>query len=107
MANGLGMLLEAPDQHRLLLDNPELIPSAVEEILRYESPLQIGNRLTSQEVTLTSGTIPKDTYIHTSIAGANRGPGPFLHNRTRLISAESRTVTLRSSPAFTFVLVQR
>ena len=77
MANGLGMLLEAPDQHRLLLDNPELIPSAVEEILRYESPLQIGNRLTSQEVTLTSGTIPKDTYIHTSIAGANRDPARF------------------------------
>ena len=47
MANGVGMFLQAPDQYQLLRDRPELVESAVEEILRYESPLQIGNRLTN------------------------------------------------------------
>jgi hypothetical protein len=72
MANGVGMLLEAPDQYQKLVENPDLIGSAVEEILRYESPLQIGNRLTSRDVELSGGKVPAGTYIHTSIASANR-----------------------------------
>ncbi len=77
MANGVGMLLDAPDQFRLLVENPDLIPNAVEEILRYESPLQIGNRLATKDIELSTGTIPAGTYIHTSIAGANRDPTIF------------------------------
>lgn len=77
MANGVGMLLEAPDQHRRLIENPDLIAPAVEEILRFESPLQIGNRVTSKDITLSSGTIRAGTYIHTSIAAANRDPQQF------------------------------
>lgn len=77
VGNSVGLLLDHPDQHRLLLDRPELIDSAVEEFLRVESPLQIGNRLATEEIALTSGTIPKGTYIHTSIAAANRDPDVF------------------------------
>ncbi|MEP0943318.1 MAG: cytochrome P450 [Rhizobiaceae bacterium] len=72
MANGVGMLLQAPDQYRMLVEQPDLIGSAVEEILRYESPLQIGNRVTSRDIELSAGLVPKGTYIHTSIASANR-----------------------------------
>ena len=77
MANGVGMFLQAPDQYQLLCDRPELIESAVEEILRYESPLQIGNRLTSTSTEIGGVQIPAGTYIHTSIAGANRDPAIF------------------------------
>ena len=77
MANGVGMFLQAPDQYQLLRDRPELIESAVEEILRYESPLQIGNRLTSTDTEIGGVQIPAGTYIHTSIAGANRDPAIF------------------------------
>jgi len=77
MANGVGMLLQAPDQYRLLSENPDLVDNAVEEILRFESPLQIGNRLTTKDTTIGGQAIPAGTYIHTSIAGANRDPEVF------------------------------
>ena len=82
MANGVGMFLQAPDQYQLLRDRPELIESAVEEILRYESPLQIGNRLTSTDTEIGGVQIPAGTYIHTSIAGANRDPAIFENPNT-------------------------
>lgn len=77
MANGMGMLLQAPDQYQLLRDQPGLVGQAVEEILRYESPLQIGNRLASEDTIIGGKRIPAGTYIHTSIAAANRDPAIF------------------------------
>lgn len=78
VANSVGILLDHPDQHRLLLGDPSLIDTAVEEFLRVQSPLQIGNRLAGADFALPDGTIlPKGTYIHTSIAGANRDPAQF------------------------------
>ena len=77
VGNSVGLLLDNPDQHRLLLDEPDHIVTAVEEFLRLESPLQIGNRLAGEDIELQSGVLPKGTYIHTSIAGANRDPEVF------------------------------
>lgn len=77
VGNAIGLLLDWPDQHRLLLAEPGHIDTAVEEFLRVESPLQIGNRLAGEDIALASGVIPKGTYIHTSIAAANRDPEVF------------------------------
>jgi len=77
MANGTGMLLQAPDQYALLRENPGLVEHAVEEILRFESPLQIGNRLTSVDTEIGGKKVPAGTYIHTSIASANRDASVF------------------------------
>ncbi len=77
VGNGIGMLLKNPDQLRRLQQDPTLIETTIEETLRFESPLQIGNRLTAGEVELAGHRIPKGTYIHTSIAGANRDPLVF------------------------------
>lgn len=78
MGNSVAILLDNPDQHRMLQDDPDLITSAVEEFLRVESPLQIGNRLAGEDIELPSGTVlEKGTYIHTSIAAANRDPAVF------------------------------
>lgn len=79
VGNSVGLFLDHPDQHRRLLDDPGLIGSAVEECLRFESPLQIGNRLAGEDIDLGDTVIPKGTYIHTSIAGANRDPAEFDH----------------------------
>ena len=63
---------------RRLKDHPRLISATVEEVLRFQSPLQIGNRLATQDIELPSGpTIARGIYIHTSIAGANRDPDVF------------------------------
>lgn len=78
VGNAVGTLLGAPDQHRLLLDDPALIDTAVEEFLRVQSPLQIGNRTAAREIALPGGEVlPAGTYVHTSIAGANRDPAVF------------------------------
>ena len=78
VGNAIGLLLDHPDQHRRLLEAPELIAPAVEEVLRFDSPLQIGNRLAGEDIALPSGAeLPKGTYIHTSIAAANRDPEVF------------------------------
>jgi hypothetical protein len=77
VGNSVGILLRNPDQHRDLLDNPDIIETAVEEFLRFESPLQIGNRTAGEDIELSHGVLPKGTYIHTSIGGANRDPDVF------------------------------
>ncbi|WP_146346074.1 cytochrome P450 [Falsiphaeobacter marinintestinus] len=77
-ANAIATLLDHPDQHQLLMDEPDHITTAVEEFLRVQSPLQIGNRLAGADIELPGGEVlPKGTYIHTSIAGANRDPAVF------------------------------
>ncbi len=77
VANAVGMFIDHPAAFRQLVENPEWIDSAVEEILRFESPLQIGNRLTSVDMEIGGRKIPAGTYIHTSIAGANRDERVF------------------------------
>jgi len=77
VSNSVSLFLDHPEQHRKLLDDPTLIEGAVEECLRVESPLQIGNRQAATDFTFGDHRISKGTYIHTSIAGANRDPSVF------------------------------
>lgn len=77
VGNALDALLENPDEFQKLKDDPALIESTVEEVLRYQSPLQIGNRLTTADLEIDGTIIPAGTYIHTSIAGANRDSEMF------------------------------
>ena len=77
VANSMHMFFSAPHQLKLLKKDPDLITTAIEEGLRYESPLQVGNRVATAEVKIGGELLPKGTYIHTSIAGANRDPAEF------------------------------
>ncbi len=77
VGNAVGLLLDHPDQNRLLRDEPGHVATAVEEVLRVESPLQIGNRRASTEIELEDTVLAEGTYIHTSIAAANRDPAVF------------------------------
>ena len=94
-------------QHRRLLEDPNLIATAVEECLRVESPLQIGNRQAGEDIDLGHHTIKKGTYIHTSIAGANRDPRQFENPKsTNLTLRDAITNISPLSPGYMFVLVQ-
>lgn len=77
VGNAVGLLLDHPDQLALLRADPSTTASMVEEALRMESPLQLGNRLAGADLDLGDVVLPKGTYIHTSIAGANRDPAHF------------------------------
>ena len=77
IGNSVDMLLQASDQLQRLQDDPELIRSAIEESLRYQSPLQIGNRKAMEDVVFGETTIPAGSFIHCCIAAANRDPAQF------------------------------
>ena len=77
IGNGLVTLLKYPDQKQRLIEQPELIKSAVEEVLRFESSNQLGNRITTEAVVLRGVPMPADTQITMAIGAANRDPEEF------------------------------
>ena len=77
IGNGLVTLLAHPDQKQRLIDNPDLIKTAVEEMLRYESSNQLGNRMTTEPVTLGGMTLDAGTSITLCIGAANRDGAQF------------------------------
>jgi cytochrome P450 len=77
IGNGLVALAEHPDQRDRLIADPGLIKSAVDEFLRYESPNQLGNRITTQFSQLGGIDLPAGTQITLCIGAANRDPAQF------------------------------
>jgi cytochrome P450 len=72
IGNSLLNLSRFEDQLRLLQGNPELIPAGVEELLRFEPPVQWLTRVTTREVTLYEQTLPAGTRVLMLWAAANR-----------------------------------
>ena len=77
IGNGVLTLLRNPGEMRRLQENPALIPSAVEEMLRYESPSQHTGRLAPQDVELGGRAIRKGQAVMAVMAAANRDPERF------------------------------
>ena len=77
VSSGLHMLITNPDQLQRLRDDAGLIETAVEEFLRYQSPLQIGNRKATEAVDFGGTRVPAGAFIHCAIAAANRDPAEF------------------------------
>jgi cytochrome P450 len=74
IGNGLLTLLQHPDQLRRLRADPSLLPAAVEEILRYQSPVQADGRRCMQDATLAGHDIAKGEWVITFLGAANRDP---------------------------------
>jgi len=77
IGNGLVALSKHPEQKTRLIAQPELIKTTVEEILRYESSNQLGNRMTSEPVELGGVALPAGTPVTLCIGAANRDPAQF------------------------------
>jgi len=77
IGNGLLALLRHPDQLALLRDAPSLIESAVEELLRYDSPVQLTSRFVLEDVELNGHTIAAGQPAIALIGAANRDPEAF------------------------------
>lgn len=77
IANGVLLLLRNPRQMDLLRAHPELMPSAFEEILRLEPPVQFRDRVTLTDIPIAGVTIPKGATVQLSYAAANRDPHRF------------------------------
>jgi cytochrome P450 len=79
IGNGMLALLRNPDQLQLLKERPELIESAVEELLRYDSPVQMTSRLATEDVEIGGKRIRRGQAIITLLGAANRDPAVFPH----------------------------
>jgi cytochrome P450/class 3 adenylate cyclase/tetratricopeptide (TPR) repeat protein len=77
IGNGLLALLQHPDQLDKLRQDPDLLPGAVEELLRYDSPVQRTARVTKAELELGGKTIPRRALVVAAIGAANRDPERF------------------------------
>jgi hypothetical protein len=82
IGNGLVALSEHPAEKQRLIQSPDLIKTAVEEILRYESSNQLGNRMTTERVELSGVMLEAGTPVTLCIGAANRDPGQFENAET-------------------------
>jgi hypothetical protein len=77
IGNGVHALLTHRAQWDRLRAEPGLIGSAIEELLRFESPLQLNNRCTREAVVLGGVEMPAGSFVTLGIAAANRDPEVF------------------------------
>jgi cytochrome P450 len=77
IGNGLVALSDNPTEKKRLIEHPDLIKTAVEEILRFESSNQLGNRMTTEQVELGGIALPAGTPVTLCIGAANRDPKQF------------------------------
>ena len=77
IGNGSLALLRHPAELRKLRDNPGLITSAVEELLRFDGPVQRTARIPSEDITIGDHTIPKGEMVMPFLGAADRDPAQF------------------------------
>ena len=77
IGNGTVALMGDPDSWDRLREDPAVVPVAIEEMLRYDSPVQLTSRIASEDVEVGGRTIKKGQPIIVFIGGANRDPEVF------------------------------
>jgi cytochrome P450 len=79
VGNGVLALLRNPDQLARLRADPSLLPTAVEELIRYDSPLQLFERTATQDVVIGGARIGAGQKVAALLGAANRDPAVFAH----------------------------
>ena len=77
IGNGIWLLLNHPEQAAALRADPGLAAQAVEEVLRYEAPVQVTSRIVEADRTVAGCPMQKSQPVFMSLAAANRDPETF------------------------------
>jgi len=77
IGNGMLALLRHPDQLNMLRDDPSLIRSAIEELLRFESPVQVTSRVATQDLDIGGKFVRQGQEVSAALGAANRDPEQF------------------------------
>lgn len=77
LGNGLHALLSHPEQWQRLQQTPELLPNALRELLRYESPVQYTGRRVATDMMLHGRQLRRGVLVVALIGAANRDPARF------------------------------
>src|SRR5271170_7715626 len=103
IASGYLTLLRNPESFEQLRSNPEIVRSAVEELLRFESPVQHTARIAPADMQLGGKTIQKGSRVVASLAAANRDPNQFLSpDRLDLLRSDNRHLAFGWGAHFCF-----
>jgi cytochrome P450 len=93
IGNGTLALLRHPDQRQKLRENPGLIVTAVEELLRFDGPVQRTARIPSEDLTIGGRTIPKGEMVMPFLGAADRDPTQFPDpDRLDITRADNRHI---------------
>jgi cytochrome P450 len=93
IGNGTLALLRHPDQLRKLRENPGLIGTAVEELLRFDGPVQRTARIPSEDITIGGQTIGKGEMVMPFLGAADRDPTQFPDpDRLDITRADNRHI---------------
>lgn len=77
VGNGVTLLLDHPQARQALIRDPDLLPAALEEVLRFDPPLHLTARRTTAAVTIGGREIPENALVVAVMAAANRDPRVF------------------------------
>ncbi|MBM7713177.1 cytochrome P450 [Siminovitchia sp. FSL H7-0308] len=77
ISNTVLVLLNHPVQYKALQENPALIETAIEEVLRYESPTQMTARVASEDIKMGESIVQKGDHVYVLLGAANRDPEKF------------------------------
>lgn len=91
ISNAFNAFADHPAQWDAVRDDPDLVPAAVEEVLRWDSPIRMFLRRTVDDVELQGVTIPADANVCALFPAANRDPDAF-------VAADDFDVTARREP---------
>jgi cytochrome P450 len=101
IGNGMYTLLKHPQETAELREKPEMIRSAVEEILRYESPVQFTARVLKEDIEVCGQRIPKRWSILCMLGAANRDPKQFKEpNKLDLRRLNNQHLAFSAGPHF-------
>ncbi|WP_157570414.1 cytochrome P450 [Microtetraspora malaysiensis] len=81
IGNAVAGLLRFPDQRELLAADPDLMPAAIEEFVRYESPIQAAWRIPGEDLEIGGVRVPAKRAVTVLIGAANNDPAQFAHPR--------------------------
>jgi cytochrome P450 len=77
LGNGVNALLANPSQLEVLRDDPSRWENASDEVLRYDSPVQVTVRHAAEETTIAGVRVPRGQFVTLMLGGANRDPAVF------------------------------
>jgi cytochrome P450 len=101
IGNGMYTLLKHPQETAELRETPEMVRSAVEEILRYESPVQFTARVLKEDIEVCGQRIPKRWSILCMLGAANRDPKQFKEpNQLNLKRLNNQHLAFSAGPHF-------
>jgi cytochrome P450 len=101
IGNGMLALLQHPLQMQLLLQQPDCLPSAIEELLRYDSSVQFTGRMASEDINWCGQQIKKGQFVMLLMGSANRDEARFKQpDQLNLLRPDNRHLGFGYGPHF-------